>query len=116
MTRRNPTLYILGLVLALLPGCAQPSPSRTVKVVMKKYAITPAEIRARPGETIQFEVVTEDVQRGFRVPDLGINEPVNPGKPAIFSYTVARKGRFTIECSIICGFGHDGMRARLVVE
>lgn len=117
----NPTLYRFTLSLALLSlllaGCQRPAPApRHVAVVMKKYAITPAEIRLQQGETIQFEVITEDAQHGFTVAALGINEPVNPGRPAIFTYTAAKKGTFQIECGIICGSGHDDMRAVLIVE
>lgn len=117
VTRNNPTLYILGFALALLAGCqSDTGPARPVTVSMKKYAITPAEIRLKVGETVQFEVVTEDVQHGFMVPGLGINEPVNPGKPAVFRYRADKKGTFPVECGIICGSGHDAMRAHLVVE
>jgi cytochrome c oxidase subunit II len=76
----------------------------------------PAEVHLTQGETVQFEVVTEDVQHGFTIKELGINEPVNPGKPAVFVFTASRKGTFVIECGVICGFGHDDMRARLIVE
>ena len=117
MTRNNPTLYLLALAIACLPGCnSTPEPARHVTVSMKKYAIVPAEIHLKAGETVQFEVVTEDVQHGFTVPDLGINEPVNPGKPAVFRYRAGKKGSFSVECGIICGSGHDDMRARLIVD
>jgi cytochrome c oxidase subunit II len=111
------TLYILALGVACLAGCASaPTPSRHVTVAMKKYAIHPAEIRLKQGETVQFEIVTEDVQHGFDVPDLGISEPVNPGKPAVFIYQATRKGSFKVECGILCGPQHDDMKARLIIE
>jgi cytochrome c oxidase subunit II len=110
-------LYILGLLLALLAGCGQSAaPSRTIKVSMKKFAIAPAEIHIKQGETVRFEVVSEDVQHGFAIRALGINEAVNPGKPASFVYKADRPGTFTIECGIICGFGHDDMQAKLMIE
>jgi cytochrome c oxidase subunit II len=119
--KNNPTLYRFALALALLllfiPGCQRPSaPARHVAVSMKKYSITPAEIRLRKGETVRFEVMTEDVQHGFTVAALGINEPVNPGRPAVFNYTADKPGTFIVECGIICGSGHDDMRARVIVE
>lgn len=83
---------------------------------MKRYAILPVEIRLKQGETVRFEVMTEDVQHGFSVPDLGINESVNPGRPATFEYTARKRGSFAVECSILCGPRHDDMRARLIVE
>ena len=67
----------LGLVLifGLIGGCAPAGTPRVVAVVMRKYEITPAEIRVKKGETIRFEVSTRDVQHGFDIPDLGIKEP-----------------------------------------
>ncbi|MEO6119203.1 MAG: cupredoxin domain-containing protein [Terriglobales bacterium] len=107
----------VALLALLLAGCQRPTaPPRHVAVLMKKYAITPAEIRVKQGETIQFEVITEDVQHGFTIAALGVNEPVNPGRPAVFTFTAGKKGTFQIDCGIICGSGHDDMRAVLIVE
>lgn len=112
----RPTLYIFAFALACA-GCAQPpGPTRHVAVAMKRYAIAPAEIRLKQGETVRFEVSTEDVQHGFDVPDLGIKESVNPGRPAVFTYTATQKGSFRVECGILCGPRHDDMKAMLIVE
>ena len=113
----KPILYLLAFVLALT-GCHRSSvkPDRHVTVSMKKYAITPSEIRLREGETIQFEIVTEDVQHGFDVPGLKISEPVNPGRPAVFVYKADQKGTFAVECGILCGPHHEDMQARIIVE
>ncbi|MEO5936436.1 MAG: cupredoxin domain-containing protein [Terriglobales bacterium] len=98
-------------------GCQRAAPApRPVAVLMKKYTITPPEIRVKQGETIKFEVITEDVQHGFTIAALGINEAVNPGRPAVFTFTAGKKGNFQIDCGIICGSGHDDMRAVLIVE
>lgn len=109
-------LYIFVLALACTGCAAPPEPARHVAVSMKKYAIAPAEIRLKQGETVRFEVFTEDVQHGFDVPELGIREPVNPGRPAVFTYTATRKGRFSVDCGILCGPRHDDMKAVLIVE
>lgn len=98
-------------------GCEKPQkPTRHIGVVMKKYSITPAEIRVKQGETIHFVVTTSDVQHGFYITSLGIREPVQPGKPATFLFTAGKKGTFEIECGIICGSGHDEMLGKLIVE
>jgi cytochrome c oxidase subunit II len=111
-------LYLLPIVLApLATSCSpDPKPLRRIGVVMKKYAIEPGVIRVKQGETVQFELITSDVQHGFDVPELGISESVQPGRPASFQFTAARKGSFDIECGIICGSGHENMRAQLIVD
>jgi heme/copper-type cytochrome/quinol oxidase subunit 2 len=116
-------LYVVISAIALSPlplaptGCAKPvTVARRIDVTMKKYDIQPAEIHLNHGETVEFHVSTSDVQHGFDVPRLGIKESVQPGRPAVFSYIADQKGEFEVKCGILCGSGHDRMRAKLVVE
>src|SRR3954462_8267387 len=116
-------LYVIISAIALSPlalspmGCAKAAKgARRVDVTMKKYDIQPAEIRIKQGETLQFHVSTLDVQHGFDFPGLGIKESVQPSRPAVFSYTADQKGEFEVKCGVLCGSGHDRMRAKLVVE
>jgi cytochrome c oxidase subunit II len=103
------------LLLAL--GCQHKSaPAEHINVVMKKYTITPSEIRVKSGQPVELDVTTADVQHGFDVPALGIKEPVQPGKTTTISFTPSQKGEFEVQCGIICGPHHDDMTAKLVVE
>ncbi len=83
---------------------------------MKKFAIEPAVIHVKQGSNVTLDVSTQDVQHGFQVPELGINEPVQPGKPAEIPLDTSRKGQFGVQCSIICGPGHEDMQAKVVIE
>ncbi len=103
-------------VLVLVAGCAHPAPSKTIAVTMRRYKIEPEVIHLKRGEPVRFVVTTADVQHGFTVPDLGIREPVNPGHPAVFDFTPRTAGSFEVKCGILCGPGHDTMKATLVVE
>ncbi|HWC17154.1 MAG TPA: cupredoxin domain-containing protein [Terriglobales bacterium] len=109
----------MALSAVLLIGCnAKPSPQnkRFLQVTMRKYAIEPPLIRAKKGETLILMVSTQDVQHGFQVEQLGINEPVQPGRRAEITVDTSQKGEFKVACSIICGPGHDGMQAKIIVE
>lgn len=110
------TSALAVFLLLTVGGCGRKERPRVVSVVMKKYSITPAEIRVKSGEFIRFEVSTTDVQHGFDIPDLGIKEPVQPGKPAVFEFKAGKAGSYAIECGIICGPRHDEMTARLIIE
>jgi cytochrome c oxidase subunit 2 len=33
----------------------------------------------------------------------------------VIEFTPDKAGEFTLHCSVFCGFGHHGMKARLVV-
>ena len=116
-------LYVVISAIALSPltlalvGCSKaPVAPRQISVTMKKYEIQPAEIDLKQGETVEFHVSTTDVQHGFDVPDLGIKESVQPKTPAVFTYTADRKGEFEVKCGILCGAGHDRMRAEMVIK
>ena len=111
--RRGFTL-LFPLAILLL-GCSH-EPDVKVDVTMKKYAIAPAEIRVRRGQRVQLTVSTLDVQHGFYVPGLGIKEPVQKNRPAVITFKADHPGEFPVECGIICGSGHDDMRARIIVE
>ena len=106
---------LLLLLLPLLVACNK-EPDVKIDVVMKKYTITPAEIHVKKGQTVQLTVSTADVQHGFSVPDLGIKEPIQKGKPAVIVFQARQVGTFRVACSIICGPGHDDMEGKIVVE
>ena len=121
--RLNRLLYVVISAIALSPaallpaGCSQsPKQARRIDVTMKKYDIQPAEIRLKQGEPVEFHVTATDVQHGFDVPDLGIKQSVQPSHEAVFTFTPDRKGEFEVKCGILCGAGHDRMRAKVVVE
>jgi cytochrome c oxidase subunit 2 len=111
---RRALVFLLPLFL-LLAACSHEPPVK-IAVTMKKYAIEPAEIRVKRGQKVELTVSTLDVQHGFSIPDLGIKEPVQKGRPAVITFTADRAGEFPVQCAIICGSGHDDMRARLIVE
>src|SRR5947209_18283367 len=77
-------LYVVISAIALNPlGCAKaPKAARPIAVTMKKYAIDPAEIHIKQGETVEFHVSSLDVQHCFAVPSLGIKQSVQPNRPA----------------------------------
>jgi cytochrome c oxidase subunit 2 len=111
-------LYAVMAFLALsLAGCGRASTANVhISVIMKRYSIHPAEIRVKQGDVVELAVSTADVQHGFDVPSLRIKESVQPGKPAVFSFKAEKKGRFAVECGVLCGPRHDDMRGVIIVE
>lgn len=83
---------------------------------MKKWAIVPARIAVPQGAHVELDVSTADVEHGFAVPALGINEPIQPGKPARVRFLAQTPGVYPMRCSIACGKGHDQMTGAIVVE
>ena len=105
--------------VGLLGGCKgdqETGPTEHISVVMRKYSIEPAIIKVKSGMNVDLEVTTADVQHGFDVPQLGIKQPVQPGKPTHVKFKAPAKGEYQVICGIICGPHHDDMEAKLVVE
>ena len=122
-SRKQPFyLFIPLLAFALsgvLSGCAKKAEQvapRVVAVTMKKGDISPKEIRVKQNEPVRLAVSTLDVQHGFEIPQIGVSEPVNPGKAAEVALDTSRKGTFKVQCGVMCGAHHDEMRAVVVVE
>lgn len=112
---------LLGLALLLVLGAAacsqhtRQNPVR-IKVVMKKYSFEPPVIRVRQGDWVALEVSTPDVQHGFYAPDFKLRQPVQPGRPVTITFHAEQRGVYPIQCSIVCGPGHDDMAGSIVVE
>ena len=63
---------------------------------MRKFAIEPDVIQVKQGEDVVLVVSTRDVQHGFEVDDMGINEPIQPGKSASIHLDTSKKGEFNV--------------------
>src|SRR5689334_14446099 len=111
-------LVIFALALFLTACNTKPSTHafKSQKITMRRFAIEPDVIRVKQGEDVVLTISTEDVQHGFEVEDMGINEPVQPGKPVEIHLDTSKKGEFRVACSIICGPGHNDMTGKIVVE
>jgi cytochrome c oxidase subunit 2 len=115
--KKNAIFILLNAsLLCFIPGCSRQRQVEHINVVMKKYQIQPAVIKVKSGDQVELEISAADVQHGFDVPQLGIKQPVQPGKPERVSFQAPARGEYQISCGIICGPHHDDMQAKLLVE
>lgn len=106
----------IGLI-CFLGGCKQnPAADEHIRVVMRRYSIDPAVIHVKSGERIELQVTTADVQHGLDIPDLGIREPVQPGRTTILNFKAPTRGKYRVTCGVLCGPHHDDMVAELIVD
>ena len=103
-------------LFAAISGCAKKHPSERINITMKKYEFVPPEVHVRRGQRVLFVVTSADKQHGFHVDAFGINEPVKKGQTAEVEFESDKAGTFPMNCSIICGSGHDDMEGKIVVE
>ena len=104
---------LLCLLLSPLAG-----ERRTVHIVAERFSFTPSRIKLKQGTEVEFVVMSEDTDHGFRIPAAGIDATIpQQGKGELRVRFLAReKGRYVFECSRPCGAGHNMMRGMIVVE
>lgn len=82
----------------------------------KQFTFTPESIEVNKGDKVRLIVTSLDVPHGFSIPEYGINERLDPGKPVTIEFTADKEGTFTAFCSVFCGSGHSNMKGKLIVR
>jgi cytochrome c oxidase subunit II len=97
---------------------AQTPERRIVRITAERFAFTPSEIRVDAGEEIELRLKSDDTAHGFRIAGLPVNVVIpKRGRHEIsVAVRATEPGRYTFECSRMCGAGHNFMRGVLVVR
>ncbi len=100
-----------------MPSRQSPEP-KVIDMTAERFSFTPSEITAAPGVPLEFHVKSEDTDHGFRIlgTEINVRIPKRGKGAAIVKFTPPKPGRYTIECSHVCGAGHAFMRATVVVK
>jgi cytochrome c oxidase subunit II len=97
---------------------AQTSSGRVIEVTAERFEFWPPEIAIIEGEPIVIRVRSDDTLHGFRIVGTGTNVLVPKRGKGVVDVKLAglKAGRYTFECSRLCGAGHNFMRGVLVVR
>jgi cytochrome c oxidase subunit II len=129
----------LGLVMAVHWAAAAQSPAdpneapQVIEIAAIKYDFTPNEIHVRKGAKVELKIHSEDLTHGIKLNDRpeGANETSAAGllfeKPdqngkvkkhvdQTVDFTAQEAGTYEFKCAKICGFGHGGMKGKLIVD
>ena len=96
-------------------GAARAQTPRVIPVRARRFVFTPNRIPLKPGETVVFELTSDDVPMGFAIPDLGVRADVVPGQVTRLTATAQKTGSFTFLCDVFCGSGHENMNGTIEV-
>lgn len=115
---------IAWLLLSGAPGTAGwPDPRardevQVVEVTAERFTFTPSEVRTKAGTTLEFHLRSDDTGHGFRIlgTELNLHIPKRGKGEQIVRFTPDKAGRYTFECSKLCGAGHSFMRGVIVVS
>ena len=108
---------VIALLLAGADATSQ-SERRIIRVSAERFAFTPSEIVVEPGEEVELRIKSDDTAHGFRIAGTGVNVVIpKRGKGEIsVPFRAPEPGRYTFECTRMCGAGHNFMRGELVVR
>ena len=116
----------IGLVLlasAIVMGVtlrgteAQAQETQVVEITAERFTFSPSEIRVKAGTRLEIRLRSEDTAHGFRI--MGTDIDVELAKRGRGVKTVTfepEAGRYTFECSQLCGAGHEFMRGVIIAE
>jgi cytochrome c oxidase subunit 2 len=92
--------------------------AQTVDIAAERFAFTPSEVRTTVGTTLTIRLTSDDTAHGFRIVGANVNTeiPKRSRGTATVTFTPAKAGRYTFECSRLCGAGHSFMRGVIVVS
>ena len=113
------------IALLLAAGTATSSASRLqsavpriIEVTAERFEFWPSEITIAEGEPVVIRVRSDDTLHGFRIVGTGTNVLVPKRGKGVVDATLTglKAGRYTFECSRLCGAGHNFMRGVLIVR
>lgn len=115
------TKYAALLALAashLFAQAGDRKPDRVVTISAERFTFNPSKIRLKQGEIVEFVLISDDTDHGFKIPAAGIDVAIPPGGrgEARVRFVAREKGKFVFECSRPCGAGHNLMRGVIEVK
>ena len=121
MTRIAFVVCALALVSASAwswTGQPPPAATQTVDIAAERFSFTPSEVKATVGTTLTIRLTSDDTAHGFRIlgTDVNVEIPKRSRGVTTVSFTPEKAGRYTFECSKLCGAGHSFMRGVIVVD
>jgi len=112
-------LLALAIVIAVVvaEGAGRAQDARVIDIAAERFAFTPSEIRVKAGMRLEIRLQSDDTAHGFHIvgTDVDIELPKRGRGVATVNFQ-PQAGRYTFECSRVCGAGHEFMRGVIIAE
>ena len=91
--------------------------ARVIEIAAERFTFTPSEIRVKAGTRLEIRLQSDDTAHGFHIvgTDVDIELPKRGRGVANVTFQ-PQAGRYTFECSRVCGAGHEFMRGVIIAE
>jgi cytochrome c oxidase subunit II len=101
--------------LVWLPAAASAQDVQVVEVAAERFSFNPSEIRVKAGTRLEIRLTSEDTMHGFHIVGTDIDlELPKRGRGTASVIFQPSAGRYTFECSNVCGAGHSFMRGVII--
>ena len=115
-----PVVISVATIAWLVPGLTvvESQGHRVVRVTAERFSFTPSELKLEEGEEVELRIRSDDTAHGFRIVGTGVNRVIpkrGKGELSIL-FKAPGPGRYTFECTRMCGAGHNFMRGELIVR
>jgi cytochrome c oxidase subunit II len=115
------TTLVLLVVAATDPADVVSGFSRTsqetqvIEITAERFSFNPSEIRVKAGTPLEIRLTSEDTMHGFHIlgTDIDLELPKRGRGVAAVTFEPTA-GRYTFECSRLCGAGHAFMRGVII--
>jgi len=89
--------------------------AQVVEIVAERFSFTPSEIRVKAGTLLEIRLESDDTIHGFHLAGTDIDvELPGRGRGKVTVMFQPKAGRYTFECTHVCGAGHSFMRGVIV--
>ena len=111
-------LVCAALLVFFTPPYGSSQDRKVVRVSAERFTFTPSQIKVKRGTVIEFRLRSDDTNHGFRIvgSDANVIIPKRGRGEATLVFRAEAAGRYTFECSKMCGAGHSFMRGLITVE
>ena len=89
--------------------------AQVIEITAERFSFNPSEIRVKAGTPLEIRLTSEDTMHGFRILGTDIDLELPKRGRGVASVTFQpTAGRYTFECSRLCGAGHAFMRGVII--
>jgi cytochrome c oxidase subunit II len=115
--RAGALLFAIVLVMLTSPSSFSQEP-RVIRITAERFAFIPSHLTVKRGTIVELRLTSEDTNHGFHIVGSEFNTiiPKRGRGDGTLIFRADSVGRYTFECSKMCGAGHMLMRGTLVVE
>jgi cytochrome c oxidase subunit II len=89
--------------------------TQLIEITAERFSFNPSEIRVKAGTPLEIRLTSEDTMHGFHIlgTDIDLELPKR-GRGVASVVFQPTAGRYTFECSRLCGAGHAFMRGVII--